>query len=292
MKFTKLHGAGNDFVLLEGNEAQRDWSQLAMAMCDRHIGIGADGLVVLLPSKVARFRMRVFDPDGTEAEACGNGLRCLAKYVLEKGLISIGTDPLFIETVAGARKVKFHQQGGKPLTIQATMGKPEFRADVIPVVIDQSRRRVVDIKSMLGYPVTVDGTDLVLNLVSMGNPHAVCFWQRPVSDFPLLRLGPKVEHHKIFPSRVNFEVARVLSRNKIEARVWERGVGETLACGSGACAIAVAAQLHDYIGNKVDIKLPGGTLGVEWDGAGEVFLSGPAEIVFSGEWSDENVATG
>ncbi len=148
--------------------------------------------------------MRVFDPDGTEAEACGNGLRCLAKYVLEKGLISAGTDPLFIETVAGVRKVKFHQQGGKLLTIQATMGKPEFQADAIPVVINQGEGDVVDIKSMLSYPVTVDGTDLILNLVSMGNPHAVCFWQRPVSDFPLSQLGPKVEHHKIFPEPGKF----------------------------------------------------------------------------------------
>ena len=125
----------------------------------------------------------------------------------------------------------------------------------------------------------------------MGNPHAVYFWQHPVSEFPLSRLGPKVENLPIFPNRVNFEVARVISRREIEARVWERGVGETLACGSGACAIAVAAHLYGYIDNKVDIKLPGGVLGVDWNGAGEVFLSGPAEIVFNGEWSDENVET-
>ena len=291
MKFTKLQGAGNDFVLLEGNEAQRDWSQLAIAMCDRHFGVGADGLLLLLPSKVARFQMRIFDPDGTEAEACGNGLRCLAKYVLEKGLISAEADQVLIETAAGIRKVRLHQEGGKLITIQANMGKPEFHPNAIPVVIEQGED-LVDIKSMLGYPVTIDDTKLLLNLVSMGNPHAVYFWQRPVSDFPLSRLGPKVERLAIFPNRVNFEVARVLSRNEIEARVWERGAGETLACGSGACAIAVAAQLYGYIENKVDIKLGGGTLGVEWDGAGEVFLSGPAEIVFSGEWPDENVTTG
>ena len=291
MKFTKLQGAGNDFVLLEGNEAQRDWSQLAIAMCDRHFGVGADGLLLLLPSKVARFQMRIFDPDGTEAEACGNGLRCLAKYVLEKGLISAEADQVLVETAAGIRKVRLYQEGGKLITIQANMGKPEFHPDAIPVVIEQGED-LVDIKSMLGYPVTIDDTKLLLNLVSMGNPHAVYFWQRPVSDFPLSRLGPKVERLAIFPNRVNFEVARVLSRNEIEARVWERGVGETLACGSGACAIAVAARLRGYIGSKVDIKLGGGTLGVEWDGAGEVFLSGPAEIVFSGEWPDENVKTG
>ena len=144
----------------------------------------------------------------------------------------------------------------------------------------------------MNYPVTVDGKALLLNFVSMGNPHAVYFWQQPVSDFPLSQLGPKVERLAIFPNRVNFEVANVISRQQIEARVWERAVGETLACGSGACAIAVAAQLHGYIDNKVDIKLPGGILQVEWDGVGEVLLSGPAEVVFSGEWPNENVQTG
>lgn len=144
----------------------------------------------------------------------------------------------------------------------------------------------------MDYPVKVDDRELPLSFVSIGNPHAVYFWQHPVSDFPLLQVGPKVEHHRMFPNRVNFEIARVVSRKQIEARVWEKGVGETLACGSGACAIAVLAQLHDYINSEVDIKLPGGILGVEWDGAGEVFLRGPAEIVFSGEWPDENVKTG
>jgi len=286
MNFTKLQGAGNDLILVETSDMQRDWSPVAVAMCDRHFGVGADGLLLLLPSETADFRMRVFDPDGSEAKACGNGLRCLAKYALEKGLIGAGTDQVLVETVAGVRKVKLYQEGAKLVRIQAGMGKPTFRAKDIPVVIRGSKGNIVDIKSMLGYPVTVDGTNLLLNLVSMGNPHAVYFWQRPVSDFPLSRLGPRVEHLAMFPNRVNFEVARVVSRQQIEARVWERGVGETLACGSGACAITVAAQLYGYIDNKVNVKLPGGILGVEWDRGGEVFLSGPAEIVFSGEWSD------
>jgi diaminopimelate epimerase len=140
---------------------------------------------------------------------------------------------------------------------------------------------------MLQYPVCIDGLELQLNLVSMGNPHAIHFCQHPVSDFPLSQLGPKVEYLEIFPNRTNFEVARVINPQQIEVRVWERGVGETLACGSGACAVAVAAQLHGYIGNKVDIKLPGGILQVEWDGSREVMLSGPAEKVFTGEWQDE-----
>jgi diaminopimelate epimerase len=283
MKFTKLQGAGNDFVLVEADEAQRDWSRLALAICDRHFGIGADGLLLLSPSKVADFKMRVFDPDGSEASACGNGLRCLAEYALKKGLIK--SDPqLSIETISGVRNIEL---GG---SIRIGMGKPEFKADDIPVAIEAGRD-LVDIKSMMGYPVTVEGTELLLNLISMGNPHAVCFWQQPVADFPLSQLGPRVEHLPIFPDRVNFEVARVVDEKRIEARVWERGVGETLACGSGACAITVAAQLYGYIGKKADIKLLGGTLVVEWDGAGEVFLSGPAEITFNGEWPDETIKT-
>ncbi len=285
MNFTKLQGVGNDFILVETSDMQRDWSQLAVAVCDRHLGVGADGLLVLLPSDVAQFKMRIFDADGSEAEACGNGIRCMAKYAFENGLIDNEADQMLVETVAGIRTIKPYKTEGKLTEIQASMGKPKFRANDIPVIIRESEGNVVDIKSMLGYPVTVDRTDLLLNLVSMGNPHAVYFWQYPVTDFPLSELGPKVEHLAIFPNRVNFEVARIISRQQIEARVWERGVGETLACGSGACAITVAAQLYGYIDNKVNIKLPGGILGVEWDGVGEVFLSGPAEIVFTGEWS-------
>ncbi len=286
MNFTKMQGAGNDFILVETGDMQRDWSPVAIAMCDRRFGVGADGLLLLLPSDIADFRMRIFNSDGSEADACGNGLRCLVRYIFEKGLISPGTHQVLVETASGVRKVELHKIGGKVANIRAGMGEPNFGAKDIPVIIDRGRGNTVDIKSMLSYPISVGGKKLLLNLVSIGNPHAVYFWQYPVSDFHLSQLGPKVEQHEIFPAGVNFEVARVINRQQIEARVWEKGVGETLACGSGACAITVAAQLHGYIDNKVDIKLPGGILNVDWDGVGEVFLSGPAEIVFTGEWSD------
>ncbi|MFQ6122758.1 MAG: diaminopimelate epimerase [Dehalococcoidales bacterium] len=286
MNFTKMQGAGNDFILVETSDTQRNWSSLAVAMCDRHFGVGCDSLILVLPSSRADFQMRIFDADGTEAEACGNGLGCLAKYVFEKGLISTKANQISVETVAGIRKIKLDKRGGKLISIQASMGKPEFSANHIPVAIEQGRNKIVYIKSMLSYPVSVNGTDLLLNCLSMGNPHAVYFSPQPVSNFPLSRLGPKVERLAIFPNRVNFEVARVLSQQQIEVRVWERGVGETLACGSGACAVAVAAQLHGYTAKKVNIKLPGGILQVEWDGTGEVLLSGPAEKVFNGEWPD------
>jgi len=286
MRFTKLQGSGNDFILVETNDEQRDWSPVAITMCDRHFGIGSDGLLLLLPSNKADFGMRMFDPDGSEAEACGNGIMCLAKYVFEKGLVSPGTDQILVETIAGIRKLKLDNKEGKLISIQAGMGEPRFAADDIPVVLEQGSEKIVYIKSMFGYPVSVNGADLLLNLVSMGNPHAVYFSRQPVADFPLSQLGPKVEHLAIFPNRTNFEVARVMSRQQVEVRVWERGAGETLACGSGACAVAVAAQLYGYADNKVNLKLPGGTLQVDWDGTGEVLMSGPAETVFTGEWPD------
>ena len=288
MNFTKLQSAGNDFVLMETDDARHDWSPAAVAICDRHFGVGADGLLLLLPSNTAHFQMRMFNPDGSEAEICGNGLMCLVKYVADKGLLAdIGTDEISVETMAGIRKARIYQKKGKPAYIQVSMGTPEFEAADIPVAIEKGDKGLVDIKSMLSYPTNVAGRELALDLVSIGNPHAVYFGQHRVTDFPLSQIGPRVEHLLIFPHRVNFEVAKVVSRRQIEARVWERGAGETLACGSGACAVAVAAQLRGYIDNKVNVKLPGGTLEVEWDGAGEIFLSAAAEIVFCGEWLQE-----
>jgi len=281
MNFTKMQGAGNDFILVEVSNLSRNWSQMAIAMCDRHFGVGGDGLLLVLPSDIADFGMRMFNPDGSEAEACGNGLRCLARYLLDRGLVK--TQEILVETLAGIRKVRVDKAGDGAARIQVSMGEPKFGAKDIPVVIEH----LVDIKPILDYPVTIKDKELSLSLVSMGNPHAVYFEQHSISDFPLSQLGPEVEQLAIFPNRVNFEVARVIDRKQIEARVWERGVGETLACGSGACAVAVVAQLHGYIDNKVDIKLPGGILEVEWDRVGEVFLSGPAEVVFNGEWVSE-----
>jgi len=290
MNFTKVQGAGNDFILVEAEAAGQNWSRMATAICDRHLGVGADGLLLVLPSTVADFQMRVFNPDGSEADACGNGLRCLVRYVLEKGLVRTGVHQILVETISGTRQVIL--QEGEVTKIQVSMGEPEFGAKEIPVVIESGGGNELDIKPMINYSITVEGRELSLDLVAMGNPNAIYFTPYPVSDFSLSLLGPKVEQHKIFPRRTNFEVARVVNRQLIEARVWERGVGETLACGSGACAIAVIAQRHGYIDNKVDIKLPGGILEVEWDRVGEVFLSGPAEVVFTGEWPDESHLSG
>jgi len=289
MNFTKVQGAGNDFILVEASGVQHDWSRVAIAICDRHFGVGGDGLLLLVPSDIADFQMRQFNADGSESNVCGNGLRCLVRYVIDMGLASAEAQEISIETLAGIRKAKLHKAVNKT-KMQVSLGEPKFGAKDIPVIIDQGKQSVfLPIKPILNYPITVGGKELFLNFVSMGNPHAVYFWEHPVSSFPLSQLGPEVEQLAMFPNRVNFEVARVLSREQVEARAWERGVGETLACGSGACAVAVAARLHGYIGNKVDVKLPGGILQVEWDGVGEVLLSGPAEVVFTGEWPNEDV---
>jgi diaminopimelate epimerase len=285
IQFTKMQGAGNDFVLVE-SQAERDWSPLAVAMCDRHFGIGADGLLLVVPSAVADLRMRVFNSDGSEADACGNGLRCVVRYALHRGLVSSRSKTATVETMAGVRKA--YLTGGKKAVIQVGMGEPGFRAAHVPVKVSPGRADAGPIKD---YPLTIGSQQLRLNMVSMGNPHAVHFGNKPVADFPLREIGPKIENHDIFPRKTNFEVVRVIDRQHVEARVWERGVGETLACGSGACAIGVFGRLHDYTDNIVDIILPGGRLIVEWDGSGEVLLSGPAEIVFSGEYPDETIKT-
>jgi diaminopimelate epimerase len=287
MKFSKLQATGNDFILVDTltGPGEGDWGELARAMCDRHFGIGADGLILVQDSTIADLKMRIFNSDGSEAEVSGNGLRCFTRYAIEKGLsgkmssrVEQGNRSLTIDTLSGVRKVKAYMSGNKVNRVEVNMGLPQFQPEQIPVKVK------VDIIPILDYPLVINGKELTLALLSMGNPHAVSFLSRPIADFPLAEIGPKVERHPMFPKRINFEVARVLSRGKIEARVWERGVGETLACGSGACAIAVAAQLLDYVEPQVDIILKGGPLTVSWDRVGEVLLTGPVKEVFTGKW--------
>ncbi len=285
MNFTKMHGTGNDFVVLETDDARRDWAAMAVAMCDRHFGIGADGLLLVMPSKVADFRMRIFNADGSEAAACGNGIRCLVKYYVENVRPAPSTRRIRVETMVGVREAQTYQTGGRVTSVRISMGEPRFAAAEVPVLVPKDDH-VVDIKSMLQFELPVNGRRFTINVLSMGNPHAVHVTDRPVTEFPLSEIGPRIEQNPVFPNGVNFEVVRLLGGGRIEARVWEHGVGETLACGSGACAITVAAQLHGFIGDKAEIKLPGGTLEVAWDGQGEVFLRGPAETVFTGDWPD------
>jgi diaminopimelate epimerase len=283
-KFVKMQGAGNDFVMLQPIETDLEWSQLAVKMCDRRFGIGADGIILALPSKVADVRMRIFNPDGSEAETCGNGLRCLAKYAVLNKMVKPGATEIAIETIPGVRIIKLGYHNSELSEIRVGIGVPKFAAGDIPIKAESGKAELLDITPIQDYPLKVDSQRLLLSFVSMGNPHAVHFIQQKVVDFPLLAIGPKIEHYAMFPRRINFEIARIIDRSKVEMRVWERGAGETLACGTGACAVAVAARLHGYVDNKVDITLPGGILNIEWDGIGEVLMSGPAEVVFTGDW--------
>ena len=284
IKFTKLQATGNDFILIDARNIKQDWPKLACDMCHRYFGVGGDGLILVTTSNIANLKMRLFNQDGSEAEVSGNGLRCFAKYVVDRK-ITAGPS-LTVETMAGIRTIHTSLSQDKVSHAKVNMGIPLFRAEDIPVLIDkpQKGRGEVDIMPILDYPLDVGGEKLALSFVSMGNPHAVNFLSQPVADFPLSEIGPQVENHPIFPQRVNFEIARVIDRDKIEARTWERGAGETLSCGSGACAIAAIAKLKGYTNNKVDIKLTGGNLTLNWDGIGEIYLSGPVEEVFNGEW--------
>ncbi len=284
MDFTKIQAAGNDFVVIDARDREDNWGELSRAMCHRHFGVGADGLILVCKSESADFRMRIFNADGTEAEACGNGLRCFTKYVIDKGLAA--GNLLTAQTMAGTRKLEAFQENGSVKKVKAGMGKPALEANEIPVSenMPSSGESEIEIMPIIEQVIPVGKKVVKVSLVSMGNPHAVTITGENVEDYDLHTIGPVIEHHPMFPRRTNFEVAHIISRNTVKARVWERGVGETLACGSGACAIAVVTTLRGLTDEKVDIMLPGGTLTVEWDRAGEVYLTGPVERVFEGIW--------
>jgi diaminopimelate epimerase len=279
MKFAKWQGTGNDFVLIEVKE-ERDWARLACALCDRHFGVGADGILLVLPSDRADLRMRIFNSDGSEAEMCGNGIRCFVRHAVEQGLARPHDGRLRVETGAGVLTADVLDEEGREGWVRVGMGRPRFAPAEIPVLTEAE-------PPIRNLSLAVDGQIVSVTCVSMGNPHAVHFYARPVASYPLEQVGPKVETHLLFPQKVNFEVARVLNRELIEARVWERGAGPTLACGSGASAVMVAAHVHGLVEDRVEVRLPGGALLLEWDGEGEVYLSGPAERAFTGEWPDE-----
>ncbi len=277
MKFTKMHGTGNDFVVVDARGAELEWEKLAVTACDRHFGIGADGLVLVLPSDSADLRMRMYNPDGSESEQCGNGLRCFVKYALDRDIVPAPEGSLSVETLAGVLPAQATVADGRVTSVRVSMGRPRFEPQQIPVAVEAE-------PPLKDIPVELDAQTLSVTCLSMGNPHAVLLSQQPVEEFPLETVGPKVERHPLFPNRVNFEVAYVRARDRIDVRVWERGAGITLACGSGAAAVMVAARLHDLVDERAEMRLPGGVLTLDWDGEGAVFLTGPAVEVFEGEW--------
>lgn len=273
MYFTKMHGLGNDYVYVNCfTEYVREPEKLARRLSDRHFGIGADGLILIVPSEKADFGMEIYNADGSRAEMCGNGIRCLAKYVYEQGL----TDKreLTVETLAGIRKLWLDVREGRVEQVTVDMGYPVFQADKIPIISENSR--VVQEK------ITIRRTEYRMTGVSMGNPHAVVYVKH-VNGLELGLLGPEFEYHGRFPKRVNVEFVEVVSRNEIRVRVWERGAKETLACGTGACAAVAASVLNDLTERQVTVQLKGGELTVLWsEEDGKIYMTGPAVAVFEG----------
>lgn len=276
MKFTKMHGCGNDYVYVNAfDEKVQDESAAAVYVSDRHFGIGSDGLIFIKPSKIADFQMAMYNADGSRSEMCGNGIRCVAKYVYDTGM----TDQthLSIESMGKVKYIDLFVKDGKVDSVQVDMGAPVLQSSAVPVV--SAREQVIN------EALEVDGAQYQMTCVSMGNPHCVVFIDEAVQDFDLMKIGPQFETHPRFPKKVNAEFARVLDRKTIEMRVWERGTGETLACGTGSCATAVAAILNGLCDHDVTIRLLGGDLQIHWSGCAQdsVMMTGPATTVFSGE---------
>ncbi|MFC5471908.1 diaminopimelate epimerase [Cohnella suwonensis] len=274
MEFTKMHGLGNDFVVVYGEQAlPGNASELAIELCNRFFGIGADGLVYILPSDNADFKMRIINSDGSEAEQCGNAIRCVAKYVYDNRLTD--KTELTIETLgAGVQPVKLTTEGGKAALVTVDMGAPILNGLDVPTTIDAN--------PVIGHTVSVDGRDFAFTAVSMGNPHCVIYVD-DAANFDLATWGPKLEKHPLFPRKINVEFATVNSRGQVDMRVWERGAGPTLACGTGACATLVASVLNGKTDRKATISLAGGDLFIEWDEtSNRIYMTGPAAAVYSG----------
>ena len=274
MKFTKMQGLGNDYVYVDCTRQELpDPEKTARIVSDRHFGIGSDGLILICPSDKADFEMRMYNADGSRGEMCGNGIRCVAKYVYDYGLTD--QTSISVETLGGIKYLDLTVEHGKVSLVKVDMGTPILEPSRIPVAA--SGTRVVD------EPLEVEGKVYHMTCVSMGNPHAVIFMD-DVAGLDLEKIGPSFENHERFPNRVNTEFVKVLDQNTVEMRVWERGSGETLACGTGACAVAVASILNGYTEDQVTVRLLGGDLEIFWDRAGDkVYMTGAAKVVFDGE---------
>ncbi len=283
MKFTKMHGCGNDYVYVDcTKEVIPNISETAIRVSDRHFGIGSDGMILIKASDVADFEMDMYNADGSRGKMCGNGIRCVAKYVYDHGLTDKTT--ITVNTLSGIKTLKLTVEDGKVSKVRVDMGEPELIPAQVPVkasvlgLADDRREAIV------AEPLEIKGRSYDITCVSMGNPHCITFIGEDVRNFPLEAVGPVFEKHELFPERVNTEFINVIDKDHLRMRVWERGSGETLACGTGACAVAVASYLNGFTGRSVDIELLGGHLEVVYDEkTNHVFMTGPATEVFSGE---------
>ena len=274
MKFTKMQGLGNDYVYVNCfKEKIEDPSALAVRISDRHFGVGSDGLILINPSKVADCEMEMYNADGSRGEMCGNGIRCVGKYMYDYGLTD--KEAISVETLAGIKYLQFFIENGKVVKVKVDMGSPILTPAEIPVVAEGER--AVD------EPIVVDGTEYRMTCISMGNPHAIVYVD-DVKNLPIEKIAPSFEKHERFPNRVNTEFVKVLDRHTAQMRVWERGSAETLACGTGACAVAVSCILNGLTEDEVTVKLLGGDLEIQWDQEkNTVYMTGPATVVFDGE---------
>ena len=283
--FLKVQGAGNDFVLIDalGENAHRaefDWPALAPRICNRHVGVGADGILIAQDTDAAAARMVIVNADGSDGEMCGNGFRCFTKYLIERAGMAPTAGGLAIETGAGVLQADLSEMSSATVDrVRVDMGRAWLEADELPVVHEGPA-------PILDHKVVVAGRTFDLTCVSMGNPHAVWFTDEDVDDFPLTEVGPLIEMHPDFPRKTNFEIANVLAHDHLKMRVWERGVGITMACGSGACAVLVAARLRGLCNAAATLSLPGGDLEISWDGpvdlSAPVYMTGPASFSFEG----------
>ncbi len=280
IKFTKMHGLGNDYVYIDAiNQKIQNESKLAQFVSNRHFGIGSDGLILICESKVADFKMRMFNSDGSEAEMCGNGIRCVGKFVYDKGFTSKTT--VTIETLAGIKTLKLNIKDKKVETVRVDMGEPILEADKIPVISKEEPVKNLELEA--------ENRKFKFTCVSMGNPHAITIVEN-TKEFEVERYGKILEVDKAFPKKANIEFAQVIDKENIKMRVWERGAGETLACGTGACATAVACNLLNLTGRKVNIELLGGILNIEWnENDNHIYMTGPAVTVFDGELYKEAI---
>ncbi len=301
MKFTKMQGCGNDYIYINGfveKIAQEEKAELVRRISDRHFGIGGDGAIFINPSDEADFEMEMYNADGSRAEMCGNGIRCVAKYVYDNGL----TDKTDISVIS-CGKIKYLQlflKEGKVDSVRVNMGAPELTPEQIPVLVETEKSGGMDRsasdghvmkqsrESVIDEPITVQDREYKMTCVSMGNPHAVVFMD-DVTNLEIEKIGPSFENHERFPNRINTEFVKVLDRQTVQMRVWERGTGETLACGTGCCATVVACILNGLTDNMVTVKLLGGEIDITWDREENlVYMTGPAVTVFEGEWSETN----
>ena len=282
VEFTKLHGAGNDYIAIDGRGIDRDWGALSKAMSALAFGVGSDGIVLVQDSDVAQIRMRVYNPDGSEAEMSGNGIRLFSKFVVDRKFVLPEDNGLTVETGGGIRVVWPTMQDDKMVAAKVAMGEPTFIPAEIPVELAE----IGDLEILKDFPIRAGGYDLKITCLAVGNPHAVVVMKDPVEDFPLTEVGPHVEHHKLFPNRINFEIVNVINRSKIRTRIFERGAGETMSSGTGSTAAASAARAHGLVDNTVDVIVDGGILRISWDENGQAYLEGPAVEVFNGVWPD------